>query len=213
MSTRSGRRRGGPRGRNRRQGAVRVLHPTPSLDTPVVVERLSRFDSIVGNGTYTSKRVGLTPLIIPEINTISLLYTEYRVAFFRVLIVPSGNASSLGSVFASYDFNSAVSAAPATYSLAVSTENVLVSSPSNAQTSTLTHRGAFQQEVFGSVSNALTIPMRSEQGQRWLLVGSNPTTAQVFVMLNYGANLLQAGLSGADVYVAYRIVFRGARAI
>ncbi len=118
----------------------------------------------------------------------------------------------MGTIFASYDFDSTVTATPATYPLAVSTENVLICSPSNSQTATLTHRVAFQREVYGSGVNVLTIP-RSEQTTRWLLVGSTLSNAQDFCQLNTGSNLLQSGVTGANIFVAYRCVFRGARAV
>lgn len=182
------------------------------MDNPVVVERLSLLNPITGNGAYSATRFRVTPFSIPELAIVAALYTEYRISFLRFILVPSASAAALGSVFVSYDFDSTVISPPATFPLAVSTENVLISSPSNSQTATLTHRVAFQREVFGSGPNVITVP-RSEQTQRWLTVGSSLANAQDFCQLNYGAQFLQAGLVGANIFVAYRVVFRGARAI
>lgn len=207
-----GRRRS--RGGRRRRGTntTRVVHPTPQPDTALVIERLSFLDNITGTGAFNPTRRRINAFTIPELATIAPLYTEYRFSFLRFILVPEGSSSALGTIFISYDFDGTVTAPPATYPLAVSTENILVSSPSNSQTATLTHRIAFQREVFGSGVNVITIP-RSEQTQRWLLVGSTLSNAQDFCQLNSGSNLLQSGVVGANIFVAYRCVFRGARAV
>jgi len=207
----SGRRNNRGRGRGRRNVNRRVVPivPQPVLDNPLVVERLAHFTDITGTGQFNAVRTAINPLTIKPLIIFAAAYSEYRFSFLRFIVQPVGPSTSLGSIFLSYDLNFTTTAAPKTFDALLNRENVLVTTPSNSSSLSLTHREAFQRDIYGGPGHHLTVP-RGIQVNNWLLVNDATSTAP-FIMVNYGSDLLQQGLMGARIFVSFRCIFRGAQ--
>jgi hypothetical protein len=190
-----------------RRGVRGVPRAVPSRDPPIVLERVAHIVDVVGTGGFSCHRLQFGASAIATISGFLPLYTQYRYTFLRFFLVPAGSSSSLGTVFCSYDFDFSTSGAPISYEIAVNRDNVLVASPSNSSFGPLTHQRAFGRLSAGS---HLMCP-RSEQSLLWYDI-HHTDGASPILLFNYGSDLLQSGVIGARVFVAFRFVFRGATA-
>lgn len=186
------------RGANRRP---RVPRPISDPNTTLITG-VQYIGPITGTGGFASVRTGFVPNLLTASNASITQYSEFRMVFFRYIIVSTCSTTTLGTVFLSSDYDINPADNPASYTIAVSQPLRIIVPAAQSGTD------ANQATAFGRRPPRNTLSFNPRPvSQPWYQC----TTSTPLWCWNYGSNNVQNGVQAAELHIAYKAILRGPR--